>query len=171
MGITPIPAAQAGLPEADALVLPTNDYLWMAAGPALDLKKRAGEEVEIEAVRAGPIGLGEVVVTSGGKEKLRAILHAAVMGQELQVDAQAAARAVRSALVLANEKRWERLLVHSFLATGRATRPESLTAALGALVETLLDGSSLRDVTLLAQDDHERSVLHEGLLRIIQSHG
>ncbi len=53
-------------PEADALFLPTNDYLWMAAGPALAVKQAAGAEIELAAVRQGPIGLGEVVVTEGG---------------------------------------------------------------------------------------------------------
>ena len=46
-------------PEADALVLPTNDYLWMATGPALDVKQMTGDEIELAAVRQGPVDPGQ----------------------------------------------------------------------------------------------------------------
>ena len=78
-----ITLSESPWPDADALVLPTNDYLWMATGPALEINQRAGEEVEIEAVRQGPIAQGTVAVTSAGPLPFAGIIHAAVMGQEL----------------------------------------------------------------------------------------
>jgi len=158
-------------PDSDALLLPTNDYLWMAEGPALQIKKQAGEEIELEAVRQGPIPMGEVVATHAGQLPFSGILHAAVMGQDLQVDGEAAAEAVRRGIKTACEKKWGRLLIHSFLGAGRGTRHEVAHVVLRALVDELLGGRQLHVVSLLALNETERSVLHEALLHIIQSEG
>ena len=40
--------------SADALVNAANNYLWMGAGVAGDIKKAGGKEIEDEAVRKGP---------------------------------------------------------------------------------------------------------------------
>jgi hypothetical protein len=163
--------ADAPWPEANALLVPTNDYLWMAEGPALEIKKQAGEEVELEAVRQGPVAMGEIVATGSGSLPFSCILHAAVMGQNLHVDGPAAGQAIRSGIRLASEKRWERLLVHSFLGTGKGTRREAVHEMLVALVDELLEGRPLGCVTLLALQETERAVLHETMLQIIQSQG
>jgi hypothetical protein len=162
---------RARWPEADALFLPTNDFLWMAAGPALDVKTAAGAEVELEAVRQGPIKPGDIVLTDAGALPLTAIIHGAVMGQDLCLDGDAAARAIDRGLDLAGTKRWTRLLVHSLHATGRATRREAVQKALAAMVERLLTGSSVRQITLFGVDESERKALHEDLLRLIHLHG
>ena len=165
-----IALATAVWPDADVLVLPTNDCLWMAAGPALDVKKAAGAEVELSAVRMGPIPIGENVVTGAGSLPLAGIIHAAVMGQDLQVKDDGAASAIRGSLETAVQKRWVRVLIHSLLATGHRTRPETLRSVIGSLVDSLLEGSPLREVTLLAADQTERTILHEAVLHNIQGH-
>jgi O-acetyl-ADP-ribose deacetylase (regulator of RNase III) len=166
-----IASAKATLPEADALLLPTNDYLWMASGPALDLKKTAGADIEIAAVKLGPIGLGDVVVTAPGSLPVSAILHGAVMGQDLHPTAEAAARAVTRGLEIAHEKKWKRIVIHSLMTAGRRTGPDVVKAAVAALIDALLAGSTLHAVTFLAADDAERAIIHESLLGTIQKHG
>lgn len=163
-------AASSPWPEADALVLPTNDYLWMATGPALETKKLAGEEAELAAVRLGPIPAGEIAVAPAGMLPLSGIIHAAVMGQDLILDGDMAAEAVARAIRVAGERKWTRLIIHSFLATGRGTRPESIRGALRAMVEIFLDETPLRSVTLLVENEAERAVLHEAMMRILQEH-
>ncbi len=158
-------------PEADALFLPTNDYLWMAAGPALAVKQAAGDEIELAAVRQGPIAQGDVVLTEAGALPFAAVVHGAVMGQDLHLNGEAAARAVRRCLALAGEKRWTRLVLHSFHGAGRRTQRESVQEALAAMVECLLEGAPVRQITLLCLDDNERRALHEDLLHLIQIHG
>ena len=162
--------ASAPWPEADALVLPTNDYLWMATGPALETKKIAGEEAELAAVRLGPIPAGDIAVAPAGALSLSGIIHAAVMGQDLVFDAEMAARALDRAIRFAGERKWNRVLVHSLLATGRGTRPEAIRGPLKAMVEIFLDETPLRSVTLLVENEAERAVLHEALMRILQEH-
>lgn len=157
-------------PDADALVLPTNDYLWMAAGPAGDVKRAAGDEVELAAVRAGPIPLGEVAVTPAGNLPLQAIIHVAVMGQDLVVHAPSTAKGLVAALRIAEQRRWSRLLVHSFVTAGRSPRPEVAVPALEELVDELLGGHAVSLLYLLASDEKEKAVLHDALLRIVQKH-
>lgn len=70
-------SAQADL---DAVVNAANAELWMGSGVAGALKRRGGEAVELEAVRQGPIALGDAVRTSAGALPNRHVIHAAAMG-------------------------------------------------------------------------------------------
>jgi O-acetyl-ADP-ribose deacetylase (regulator of RNase III) len=89
--------------ELDALVNAANNRLWMGGGVAGALKRVGGIEIEAEAVSKGPIPVGEAVATRAGKLKARYIIHAAVMGQDLQTDAQKIVLATRNSLLRADE--------------------------------------------------------------------
>jgi O-acetyl-ADP-ribose deacetylase (regulator of RNase III) len=69
--------------EVDTIVNAANDQLWMGAGVAGAIKRKGGKEIEDEAMKKGPIPIGEAVVTSAGKLKAKYVIHAAVMGQDL----------------------------------------------------------------------------------------
>ena len=71
----------------DAIVNAANNYLWMGAGVAGAIKRQGGQVIEDEAVRQGPIAIGEAVVTGGGSLKARYVIHAAAMGQDLVTNA------------------------------------------------------------------------------------
>ena len=66
--------------DLDAVVNAANTELWMGSGVAGALKRRGGEGVELEAVRQGPIALGDAVRTSAGALPNRHVIHAAAMG-------------------------------------------------------------------------------------------
>src|SRR5690606_31962075 len=53
----------------DAIVNAANNHLWMGAGVAGAIKRKGGQVIEDEAVRLGPIPVGEAVATSGGALK------------------------------------------------------------------------------------------------------
>jgi O-acetyl-ADP-ribose deacetylase (regulator of RNase III) len=89
--------------EVDAIVNAANDHLWMGGGVAGAIKRKGGVEIEQEAVRQGPVEIGESVVTGAGSLPARYVIHAAVMGQDLQTDAVKVRRATRSALRRARE--------------------------------------------------------------------
>ncbi len=74
--------------SADALVNAANNHLRMGAGVAGAIRKAGGKEIEEEAIRKGPISVGEVVDTGAGKLPVKYIIHAAVMGQDLRTDAE-----------------------------------------------------------------------------------
>jgi len=88
--------------KADALVNAANNRLWMGAGVAGALKRAGGQEIEEEAVKKGPIPLGEAVETAAGHLNATYVIHAAVMGQDLRTDEQKIRKATRNALRLAN---------------------------------------------------------------------
>lgn len=89
--------------ELDALVNAANNRLWMGGGVAGALKRAGGKEIEAEAVRKGPIPIGEAVVTGAGKLKARYIIHAAVMGQDLETNAEKVRQATKNSLLRADE--------------------------------------------------------------------
>jgi len=85
----------------DAVVNAANNAFWMGAGVAGALKARGGQSIEAEAMAQGPVEAGECVITSGGRLPARFVIHAAVMGQDLQTSAALIDRATRNALHLA----------------------------------------------------------------------
>ena len=85
----------------DAVVNAANDHLWMGAGVAGALKRAGGDEIEREAVAKGPIPVGEAVATGAGRLPARYVIHAAVMGQDLQTNADVIEQATRHTLEVA----------------------------------------------------------------------
>ena len=79
-----------------AIVNAANDHFWMGAGVAGAIKRRGGEAIEREAMAQGPVRPGECVITSGGGLAARYVIHAAVMGQDLQTSAELIDRATRN---------------------------------------------------------------------------
>jgi O-acetyl-ADP-ribose deacetylase (regulator of RNase III) len=98
----------------DAVVNAANDHFWMGAGVAGAIKRRGGEAIEREAMAQGPVDAGECVITSGGRLAARYVIHAAVMGQDLQTSAQLIERATRNSLTLADAHRLESIAFPAF---------------------------------------------------------
>lgn len=88
---------------ADALVNAANNHLWMGSGVAGALKKAGGTEIQEEAMKKGPVPVGEAVVTGAGKLKAKFVIHAAVMGQDLRTDKNKIADATKNSLLKADE--------------------------------------------------------------------
>src|SRR5918911_579299 len=89
--------------EVDAIANAANNRLWMGAGVAGAIKRAGGEEIEREAVAKGPIEVGDAVATGGGRLRARHVVHGAVMGQDLQTNAELVARTTRRCLEVADE--------------------------------------------------------------------
>ncbi|MBI4297398.1 MAG: macro domain-containing protein [Chloroflexi bacterium] len=89
--------------EVEAIVNAANNHLWMGGGVAGAIKRKGGEEIEAEAMREGPIPIGEAIITGAGRLQARYVIHAAVMGQDLATDADKIRKATASALGRAAE--------------------------------------------------------------------
>jgi O-acetyl-ADP-ribose deacetylase len=98
----------------DAVVNAANNHFWMGAGVAGAIKRRGGDEIEREAMAQGPVDPGECVITSGGRLAARHVIHAAVMGQDLQTSAQIIERATRQSLEVAEAHRLESIAFPAF---------------------------------------------------------
>ena len=103
--------------EVDAIVNAANNHLWMGAGVAGAIVRRGGRGIENEAVRQGPINVSQAVVTGGGTLPAKHVIHAAVMGQNLQTDGDTIRQTTINALKLA-EKQALRSVAFPALGTG-----------------------------------------------------
>ena len=72
--------------EVDAIIVPANESLFMTSPQARAVKRTAGETVELEAVRQGPVEPGSAVVTGGGNLAAPYLIHAVAVGHELRGD-------------------------------------------------------------------------------------
>jgi O-acetyl-ADP-ribose deacetylase (regulator of RNase III) len=90
--------------QSDAVVNAANNHFWMGGGVAGALKARGGASIEAEAMALGPVQPGDCVITSAGRLAARHVIHAAVMGQDLQTSAEIIDRATRNALALADDR-------------------------------------------------------------------
>jgi O-acetyl-ADP-ribose deacetylase (regulator of RNase III) len=143
--------------EVDAIVNAGNNHLWMGAGVAGAIKRKGGTIIEEEAVRQGPIDVGEVVVTTAGNLNASYVIHAAVMGQDLTSSADIVRRATGATLRRAEDLRLQSLAFPAFgTGVGRMPPKESAEAMVAALRAHLaqVPASTLRRVLLVPfQDD------------------
>ena len=89
--------------DVDAIANAANNQLWMGAGVGGAIKRAGGVEIEREAVAQGPIELGQAVATGAGRLKAKHVVHGAVMGQDLQTNADLVRRTTRRCLEVADE--------------------------------------------------------------------
>ena len=89
--------------DTEAIVNAANNHLWMGAGSAGAIVRAGGREIEDEAMRQGPIAVGESVVTGGGALLANHVIHAAAMGQDLLTSEENIRAATDSALRRAEE--------------------------------------------------------------------
>jgi O-acetyl-ADP-ribose deacetylase len=106
----------------------------MGAGLAGALKARGGHASEAEAMAQGPVQPGECVITSGGRLPAGYVIHAAVMGQDLQTSAALIDRATRNALRLAASRQ---LASAAFPAFGTGVGGFSLAECARIMIEAI----------------------------------
>ncbi|MBU3958460.1 MAG: macro domain-containing protein, partial [Candidatus Omnitrophica bacterium] len=66
--------------KVEAIVNAANNQLVMGGGVAGTIKRKGGKVIEDEAVKKGPIKIGEAVFTSAGNLAAKYVIHAATMG-------------------------------------------------------------------------------------------
>ena len=87
----------------DAVANAANNELWMGAGIAGAIKRVGGAEIEQEAVAQAPIEVGQAIATGAGNLPAKHVVHAAVMGQDLQTSAELISQATRRTLEVADD--------------------------------------------------------------------
>jgi O-acetyl-ADP-ribose deacetylase (regulator of RNase III) len=88
--------------DVDAVANAANNELWMGAGVAGAIKRAGGAEIEQEAVAQAPIAVGQAIATGAGNLRAKHVVHAAVMGQDLQTSAELISQATRRTLEVAD---------------------------------------------------------------------
>jgi O-acetyl-ADP-ribose deacetylase len=141
--------------EVDAIVNAANNELWMGAGVAGAIKRAGGSEIEHEAMRLGPVAVGDAVATHAGTLAATWVIHAAVMGHDLSTDAHLIAQATRRTLEVADQVS-ARSLALPALGTGVGGFPIYACASImvGQVRAYLVEKrSGLRKVLFCAYDD------------------
>jgi O-acetyl-ADP-ribose deacetylase len=82
--------------EVDAIVNPANPTLWMSTGVGQALKTKAGDEIELAAVRQQPVAVGDAIVTGAGHLAARLVIHAVTIDRDRRTSAPTIERAVRN---------------------------------------------------------------------------
>lgn len=149
--------------EVEAVVNAANNHLWMGAGVAGALKRRGGLEIEDEAVKKGPIPVGDAVETGAGALPARYVIHAAVMGQDLRTDEKTIQKATRNVLELA-----ENLGVKSvaFPALGTGVGGFPLKRCAQVMLEEVLDYPGSLEVVFVLYSEESFSIfkaVYEGM--------
>ena len=142
--------------EVDAIVNAANSQLSMGAGVAGAIKRKGGTIIEEDAIRQGPIEVGEVVATTAGNLPANYVIHAAVMGSDLRSSPDLMRRATLATLRRAEDLRLHSLALPAFgTGVGRMAPKESADAMVGALRAHFAEvsGSSLRRIHLVLFQD------------------
>ncbi|MCD4814520.1 macro domain-containing protein [bacterium] len=150
----------------DALIHPTNNYLWFSTGVSDDLKRRGGEFLEEKAMELGPIEPGQAVLAPAGRLKSRFLIHAAAWGQDMMTNEKLVHRAISSALNLAKENQCETLAVPvTGLSVNAFTLARAIETVFLSVVEHCMQETSLKKIVLLINNEAERTILD----RILQT--
>jgi O-acetyl-ADP-ribose deacetylase (regulator of RNase III) len=148
------------LNDADAVVNAANTTLAMGTGVAGALKKRGGVVIEEEAMRLGPVEVGEAVLTTAGNLRATHIIHAAVMGTDLKTDPETIGKTTQAVLALAVKHKLTSLALPALgTGVGHVPPPLAAEAIMDAVVAHLKAGGSTlkRVVFVLYQDETHRA--------------
>jgi O-acetyl-ADP-ribose deacetylase (regulator of RNase III) len=146
--------------EVDAIINAANTTLAMSTGVAAAIKRKGGVLIEEEAMRQGPIEVGEAVLTPGGNLLATHVIHVAVMGADGKTDPETIARATRALLAVADKHRLTSLALPALgTGAGQVALPAAAEAALGAVFNHLKSSKTAlkRVVFVLFQDDALRA--------------
>ncbi len=91
--------------ETEAIVNAANNKLLMGGGVAGAIRRKGGKSIEEEAIKLGPIPIGEAVATKAGKLKARFVIHAATMGMDFKTDEKKIRDATANSLKCAEENK------------------------------------------------------------------
>lgn len=141
--------------EVDAIVNAANSELWMGTGVAGTIKRKGGVVIEEEALRQGPIEVGEAVLTVGGNLPATHVIHAATMGQDLKTDPEKIKAATKASLVIADRHRLTSIAFPA-LGSGVGSVPpeQSAEAIMSTVIEHLKPGtSSLQRILFVVYQD------------------
>ena len=156
--------------KVDAIVNAANNHLWMGGGVAGAIKHRGGQVIEDEAVKKGPIPIGEAVITTGGNLRSKHVIHAAGMGTDLVTDESKIKNATLNALKRADEEGVKSIAFPS-IGTGVGGFPVAKAAEvmIGTVKNYLLSSESgLERVVLVLYNSEIYSEFEKAAIKLLE---
>jgi O-acetyl-ADP-ribose deacetylase (regulator of RNase III)/ADP-ribose pyrophosphatase YjhB (NUDIX family) len=156
--------------RAEAIVNAANNKLLMGGGVAGVIKRKGGKVIEEEALRKGPVKIGEAVATGAGELAAKYVIHAATMGMDFKTDEVKIRDACRSSLQLARQLKVSSIV---FPALGCGTGGFPLLASAKIMAQEVLkylreEESSLREVVFCLYDQEAFAVFNKGVLGYLE---
>lgn len=152
--------------KVDAIVNAANNKFVMGGGVAGVIKRKGGREIEDEAVKKGPVEVGEAVVTGAGKLPAKYVIHAATMGMDHRTDEVKIRNAAKNSLKAA-----ENLKIRSiaFPALGCGVGGFPLLASAKIMAQEALkhlreQDSSLKEIIFCLYDKEAFEVFQKGVI-------
>ena len=163
--------------RADAIVNAANNKLLMGAGVAGAIRKKGGQIIEEEAVKLGPIEIGDAISTGAGELAAKYVIHAATMGMPacrqagiLQTDEIKIRDACRSSLDLAAGLKINSII---FPALGCGSGGFALIASAKIMAQEVLrhlrqPNSTLKEITFCLNNREAFTIFKKGVLGYLE---
>ncbi|MCD6502317.1 macro domain-containing protein [bacterium] len=137
----------------EAITNAANDKLWMSGGVAGAIKRAGGEEIETEAMKKGPLPKGGVLVTGAGTLDAKYVIHAVVMGQDLQADGKYVKEATINTIEAADNLPAKSLSMPAFgTGIGHFSAEDCSKIMIEETINGLLTAKNIRQVKIVLKD-------------------
>ena len=155
---------------ADAIVNAANNKLLMGGGVAGAIKRKGGQAIEDEAIKKGPIEIGEAVATKAGALKVKYVIHAATMGMDFKTDEIKIRNSCRSSLKVAQDLKIRSI---AFPALGCGTGGFPLLASAKIMAQEVLkhlreEDTGLKEITFCVYDAEALNIFNKGILGYLE---
>lgn len=156
--------------KVDAIVNAANNKLVMGGGVAGAIKKKGGKIIEEEAVKKGPIEIGQAVATYAGKLAAKYVIHAATMGMDFHTDEVKIRDSCRNALRVAEDLKINSI---AFPALGCGVGGFPLLASAKIMSQEVLkhlreQKSSLKEIIFCLYDKESYDVFNKGVISYLE---
>jgi len=156
--------------RVDAIVNAANNKLLMGGGVAGAIKKKGGKIIEVEALKQGPIEIGEAIATGAGELAAKYVIHAATMGMDFDTDEVKIRNSCRSALRVAEELKIKSI---AFPALGCGTGRFLFLASAKIMAQEVLKhlrtkNTTLKEITFCLYDQKAFTVFNKSVLGYLE---
>ncbi len=157
--------------KVDAIVNAANNKLVMGGGVAEAIKRKGGKAIEDEAVKKGPIQIGEAAYTSAGSLPSKYVIHAATMGMDFKTDEIKIRNSCRNSLLVADKLKINSI---AFPALGCGVGGFPLLAAAKIMAQEVLrhlrenKKTGLKEIIFCLFDKEAFEVFNKGVLGYLE---
>jgi len=156
--------------KVDAIVNAANNRLVMGGGVAGAIKKKGGRVIEDEAVKKGPIEIGQAAATSAGSLPARYVIHAATMALDFKTDEIKIRNSCKNSLRIAEELKIGTI---AFPALGCGVGGFPLLACAKTMAQEALkhlreNKSNLKEIIFCLYDQQAFDVFNKGVLSYLE---
>jgi len=156
--------------KVDAIVNAANNKLVMGGGVAGAIKKKGGKIIEEEAVKKGPIKIGEAIFTTAGNLPAKYVIHTATMGMDFSTDEVKIRDSCKSALKVAEGLKVSSL---AFCALGCGVGGFPHLASAKIMAQEVFrhlreNQSGLKEIIFCLYDQETYDIFHKGVIGYLE---